>query len=1260
MGTETEFGWAGKDESGTRCGWFDGKTGQAVARDGEWDNHRSYNIDFVAQNWKRQNCSHVRLVHAEKQTIEGPLLPRATIGMRKLSNKGTARLQDEDSTRDGSATNFLHYTTLCRAVTRTCVSWTVAHKRGLFPEEQEQLKSLAVDHIMGDMEEGANVQRPPLLRGHNYNFWKGRMRAFLKSLGGGVWRSVETGWTEPRKYSEDLTTSTIKPFEEYSRTEAIAAEFNDKALNAIFGAVDSTQYKLISNCDNAKEAWDILEVTHEGDEEVKTAKYQILMTQYENLRMDDKEKIIEFHGRVRDIANQAARLNESIPENKLVLKVLRSLPKEYDMDVKAIRRSHNIKNMTLDALMGILESIELDMMEDSKRRKPDKQIAFSTTEAEDDSEHDLSLDEDFQEQLSLFTRQFKKQWMQKKGNQRMEGTSKGPFQKDTKPREVKYPENVTSVKKKGPQCFECGGYGHIQSEFANNLKKKRQSFTATWSDEEVDELGDHGEQNCAFIACENSDLEDSLAEQLEDLQEKWAELLMVNKRNVADKNRLLSEMEALKQKIEESKHKITKLEGENSNLRYEINQLKSYQKWIKVAGAEMLDHHSLMAKPPGDMTCIGFTNTGSTSKSQEIKFVKALERAPPEYQVKRSLLNGTHNDHYTSYRCYRCREWGHVKRQCIKEWSQQRIKRLRIKKELWARNSWPRLLAMKKEKQSDENQKSTTSCNEKEISPDHVLGNSEEHEDVEGKDDVEDDVLLRPVAEISGTLYLKHTPAQQINDMQMEEEDDPVQEKEIPDLVDEEPLIACSDVPFEDSQPTTPVIKKKQVKNSRYRWSLRQKAKEDQEAEKAEEIQARTSPEKGVKRKGKSKDELEECTKRLKRSPTTERLTTRSQSSKKKGANAEKLPKPGKFPNQVFTSSTASFFMSEIAKKSILPQRSIDVDDFETKTNLIPVLKQSHLLKSVTIPGSYVRRVIHEFYCNLNESCNTPSDPSFHKVFVRGKTYDLSPAKINKFLHTKSISSEKNVNERQVWTDLTNGERISQTSKSKVPSSILKSSYAILFRVAAYQWLPTTHMNTVPLCMDTLIYKVKHGIPFNLGKIIYDQILSFASERAKSNTNGLPYPLLIFQYLKSQGLNVADDEEPAPPLLQVDMRHFEGRHHNDMVMDESQRTATAFLGSDFSQTAFLRTEIQLLQEQIERHKELIKAAEVKKKKMAIILSSLDAKTGSTAQPQGEDSKEDTSEEDDATQGEQSEGNDNLADEDSDFEAELHKFDTTDD
>ncbi|VFQ90368.1 unnamed protein product [Cuscuta campestris] len=118
------------------------------------------------------------------------------------------------------------------------------------------------------------------------------MRAFLKSQGGGVWRTVETGWTEPVKYSEDLTTSTIKKFEDYSRTEVIAAENNDKALNAIFGAVDATQYRLISNCISAKEAWEILEVTHEESDDL-IEQHMDLQEKWTELLMVNRRNIAE-------------------------------------------------------------------------------------------------------------------------------------------------------------------------------------------------------------------------------------------------------------------------------------------------------------------------------------------------------------------------------------------------------------------------------------------------------------------------------------------------------------------------------------------------------------------------------------------------------------------------------------------------------------------------------------------------------------------------------------------------------------------------------------------------------------------------------------------------------------------------------------------------------------------------------------------------------------------------------------------------------
>ncbi|VFQ80923.1 unnamed protein product [Cuscuta campestris] len=326
------------------------------------------------------------------------------------------------------------------------------------------------------------------------------MRAFLKSQGGGVWRTVETGGTEPVKYSEDLNTSTIKKFEDYSRTEVLAAEHNDKALNAIFGAVDATQYRLISNCISAKEAWDILEVTHE---------------------------------------------------------------ERFDMDVKAISQSHDAKKMTLDALMGNLETIELNMKEDSKRRKPEKQIAFLGTELEGDGEDALSFDEEFQEQLSLFTKQFKKKWIQKKG--------------------------------KNPN---------------------------------------------------------DLMEQHIDLQEKWIELLMVNRRNIAEKNQLIFDLKALKLNLE-------KAETDNVDLKFKLQKFKDYIKWMKIVGAEVLDVQDLMFKAPGERQGIGCdintkTNDPPRKDSMNIDKNTRSNHHPAvepirKYSVKRHRRNSWT---YQYYRCY--------------------------------------------------------------------------------------------------------------------------------------------------------------------------------------------------------------------------------------------------------------------------------------------------------------------------------------------------------------------------------------------------------------------------------------------------------------------------------------------------------------------------------------------------------------------------------------------------------------------------------
>ena len=83
---------------------------------------------------------------------------------------------------------------------------------------------------------------PLLFDGTNYAYWKVRMRAFLQSLDEKVWQAVEIGWTMPKEAPVDQDEAKIK-----------AANFNNRALNALFSAITNEEFKKISSIETAKE-----------------------------------------------------------------------------------------------------------------------------------------------------------------------------------------------------------------------------------------------------------------------------------------------------------------------------------------------------------------------------------------------------------------------------------------------------------------------------------------------------------------------------------------------------------------------------------------------------------------------------------------------------------------------------------------------------------------------------------------------------------------------------------------------------------------------------------------------------------------------------------------------------------------------------------------------------------------------------------------------------------------------------------------------
>ncbi|WJX50784.1 hypothetical protein P8452_37039 [Trifolium repens] len=95
--------------------------------------------------------------------------------------------------------------------------------------------------------DGGYMNRPPLLNGSsNYDHWKSKMTAFLRSIDSKVWKAVLTGWERPTHASKEGTsTGVLKPEVEWTPEEETAAHYNHKAIYALFNGVDTSVFKLI-------------------------------------------------------------------------------------------------------------------------------------------------------------------------------------------------------------------------------------------------------------------------------------------------------------------------------------------------------------------------------------------------------------------------------------------------------------------------------------------------------------------------------------------------------------------------------------------------------------------------------------------------------------------------------------------------------------------------------------------------------------------------------------------------------------------------------------------------------------------------------------------------------------------------------------------------------------------------------------------------------------------------------------------------------
>jgi len=231
------------------------------------------------------------------------------------------------------------------------------------------------------------------------------MSAYLKSIDSKTWKVVLKGWEHPVVLDKDVNKTTVlKSDEEWTTTEDELSLANSKALNAIFNGVDKNMFKMIKQCSVTKEAWEILKIAHEGTSKVKSSRIQILTTKFESLKMKEDETIQYFYMIALDIANSFDSLGEKLSdESHNYRKILRSLPKRFDMKVTTIEEAQDISSMNIEELIESLQNFEIII-----NNRKEKNMAIGSNADIEEAQRNLENNENLVESVVLLGRLFNK------------------------------------------------------------------------------------------------------------------------------------------------------------------------------------------------------------------------------------------------------------------------------------------------------------------------------------------------------------------------------------------------------------------------------------------------------------------------------------------------------------------------------------------------------------------------------------------------------------------------------------------------------------------------------------------------------------------------------------------------------------------------------------------------------------------------------------------------------------------------------------
>jgi hypothetical protein len=158
---------------------------------------------------------------------------------------------------------------------------------------------------------------------------------------------------------------------------------------------------------------------------VKSAKLQMLISKFEEIKMLEEETFEEFYTKISNLRNSMVSLGKQISNVKLIRKILRSLPERFRIKVTTIEESKDLEEMKIEEMVGSLQTYEYSLPLVRKAKTISlKASKTSQKKSRVSSDEDSDIDEDAMAMLAKnFERFMKNNKFKKKFSDRLKKAS---------------------------------------------------------------------------------------------------------------------------------------------------------------------------------------------------------------------------------------------------------------------------------------------------------------------------------------------------------------------------------------------------------------------------------------------------------------------------------------------------------------------------------------------------------------------------------------------------------------------------------------------------------------------------------------------------------------------------------------------------------------------------------------------------------------------------------------------------------------------